>query len=223
MVGDQSLSSPESEPFLSARNAGVAHSPSTGGSKYASLRRQSSADGDFEEKQSLLVGDTDDEAPKDAHVESATILVNKSRIRSHSDHALGRSQRPMHEHYELQDMSGGTSGGAQIQRQRTSTLPPSNIAEKQSSSSKPFKPRRVKMSETLTQSQAPSVPENGTTDNPTASTSQQEQQQQKLLKQKQSLSEPERRRKIQALQRELARIQKELKSLGELEIEVSYV
>ena len=162
---DQTPSSPESEPFLGVRPPGPVHSPLDGGAKYTPLRRQSSTDGDMDERQSLLVGDLEEDLlAKDPHVQSATILVNKSGIRSKSDHALGRPPHA-HEHYELHDMS------AHAQRMRTNTLPSSGGAAEEKQS-KPFKVRRAKASETLIQSQAPYKSQNGAGNKPKASTSQ---------------------------------------------------
>ena len=197
---DQSPSSPESDAYISP---GTRAAPE-GGAKYTSLRRQSSTDGDVYEKQSLLVTEPDEEASKGPPIDSATILVNKPGIREQQE------LKEDTEKYEMHDMSveGACASPLPVNsaRAHSSNPPPSGGTGKQI--------RAATCHRTL--GDFLTLPKR-------ASGSGTPQVSSPLASQRRTLPEAERKRKIQVLQRELARIQKELKSLGEVEIEISYV
>ena len=163
---------------------------------YHPVRRHCSQDGDVEENKSLLLDDPEEDLMH-KELPGSTILVN-------TNGALVPPTASKSEDVELKDLSVGGATAASTSYNPVSSLTPfllpgQNVHRNGGK-------RHVTIQDNPPRLQPPHIV------HPPQHTERQP-----------PLSENERGRQIRILQRELSRIQTELRALGELEIEVSYV
>lgn len=160
------------------------------------VRRRKSANGPTDETKSLL-------SPVHKAVDSSTVLVNKASVLAVEKENKNPTIEELDETVELQEMSGD-SAGACAGRSPIEAPPTSK------SDSAGGKGTRRKVSLVTSSSSSPSTSSHGSAVSSPRS----------IMKRP---THTDRQARVQILQRELARIQRELKSLGELEVEISYV
>ena len=164
-------------------------------------RRVSANGGNADETESLLTGQGDNEhMPKGTG--SSTVLINKASVLAVDSEPKNPTIEELDESVELQEMSSSASAAfVSLQASDTPASSKSDVSSKGS---------RRKVSMGTSSSSSPSTSSRGSAMSSPRG----------IMKRQNST---ERQVRIQILQRELARIQRELKSLGELEVEVSYV
>ena len=164
-------------------------------------RRVSANGGNADETESLLTGQgNNDHMPKGT--DSSTVLINKASVLAVDSEPKNPTIEELDESVELQEMCSSPSAAA-VSLQASDT-PASNKSDVSSKGSR----RKVSMG--TSSSSPPSTSSRGSAMSSPRG----------IMKRQ---NNTERQARIQILQRELARIQRELKSLGELEVEVSYV
>ena len=190
---DKGDSPEEGHPLLSADTA-IPH-------LNKGVRRRISANGgNADETESLLTGQgNNDHMPKGT--DSSTVLINKASVLAVDSEPKNPTIEELDESVELQEMCSSPSAAAvSLQASDTPASSKSDVSSKGS---------RRKVSMGTSSSSSPSTSSRGSAMSSPRG----------IMKRQNT----ERQARIQILQRELARIQRELKSLGELEVEVSYV
>ena len=164
------------------------------------LRRRVSANGNADETESLLTSTGGNEhRPKCS--DSSTVLINKASVLAVDSEHKNPTIEELDESVEMQEMCTSPSAtGVSLQAGDT----PSSSSDVSSKGSK------RKVSVATSSSSSPSTSSRGSAMSSPRG----------IMKRPNST---DRQGRIQILQRELARIQRELKALGELEVEVSYV
>ncbi len=184
------------------------------GSPVKGVRRRKSANGQTpDETDSLLAGRKGNSDHLAKNEDASTVLVNKASVLAADKEAKNPPIEELDESVELQEMSAsglGGSGSFQIQGPNSET-PKSGRSDASSGKGSGSIGKR-KVSVGASASSSPSTSSRGSAMSSPRS-----------IMKKQTGAGADRQTRIQILQRELARIQRELKSLGELEVEVSYV
>ena len=164
------------------------------------IRRRIPGNSNADETESLLTNKSHNHTPKVG--DSSTVLINKASVLGVDSEHKNPTIEELDESVELQEVCSSPSvAGVSLQAGGTPASSKSDVSSKGS---------KRKVSLGTSSSSSPSTSSRGS-----AMSSPQG-----IMKRQNST---ERQARIQILQRELARIQRELKSLGELEVEVSYV
>ena len=165
-------------------------------------RRVSVNGGNTDETESLLTvqGDHEQRIPRVS--DSSTVLINKASVLGVETEPKNPPIEELDESVELKELGCSSSVvGVSLQANDTPASSKSDVSSKGS---------RRKVSLGTSSSSSPSTSSRGSVMSSPRG----------IMKRRNST---ERQARVQILQRELARIQRELKSLGELEVEVSYV